>query len=74
MDIDCLGDICANSFRNFHTKGFDYLCVKRSAELTRKVYFFEGNLTHIMTEAEAFGYIGDPRFELIYYKETANAA
>lgn len=29
-----------NSFSNFHTKGIDYLCLKRSPELTIKAYFF----------------------------------
>lgn len=42
-----LDTICANSFRNFHTKGFDYLCLTRTPELTRKVYFFEGNLADL---------------------------
>lgn len=41
FDIDT---VCANSFRNFHVKDFDYLCLSRTPELTRKVYFFEGNL------------------------------
>lgn len=39
--------ICANSYRDFHTKGFDYLCLSRGPELTRKVYFFEGNLADL---------------------------
>lgn len=39
--------ICANSFRDFHTKGFDYLCLSRTPELTRKVYFFEGDLHNL---------------------------
>lgn len=42
-----LDTICANSFRNFHTKGFDYLCLTRTPELTRKVYFFDGNLSDL---------------------------
>lgn len=32
----------ANSYKNFHAKGFDYLCLKRTPELTEKVYFFRG--------------------------------
>lgn len=35
------------SFRDFHTKGFDYLCIKRSEELTLKIYFFDGNLADL---------------------------
>ncbi|WPE19861.1 hypothetical protein [Shinella zoogloeoides] len=36
-----------NSYRNFHVKGFDYLCLFRTPEWTRKVYFFEGDLTRL---------------------------
>jgi len=36
-----------HSFKNFHTKGFDYLCVKRTPEHTRKVYFFDGNVSKL---------------------------
>lgn len=42
--MDDIETICANSYRNFHTKDFDYLCLTRTPELTRKVYFFEGDL------------------------------
>lgn len=42
-----LEEIRRNSFRDFHAKGLDYLCLKRSPHLTRKVYFFEGNLDKI---------------------------
>lgn len=42
-----LETICTNSFRNFHTKGFDYLCLTRTPELTRKVYFFDGRLADL---------------------------
>lgn len=42
--MDDIETICANSYRNFHTRGFDYLCLSRTPELTRKVYFFEGDL------------------------------
>jgi len=45
--MDDIDTICANSFRNFHTKGFDYLCLSRTPELTRKVYFFEGDLANL---------------------------
>jgi hypothetical protein len=39
-----LDEVRRHSFRDFHAKGLDYLCLKRSPHLTRKVYFFEGNL------------------------------
>lgn len=45
--MDDIETICANSFRNFHTKGFDYLCISRTPELTRKVYFFDGELAQL---------------------------
>jgi len=41
MIIDPLDTIAANSFRNFHAKGLDYLCLHRSPELTIKAYFYE---------------------------------
>lgn len=36
-----------NSYRNFHAKGFDYLCLKRTPELTLKAYFFEGDVERL---------------------------
>ncbi|WP_157082607.1 hypothetical protein [Sphingomonas asaccharolytica] len=45
--MDDIETICANSFRNFHTKGFDYLCLSRTPELTRKIYFFDGELSQL---------------------------
>lgn len=36
-----------HSFRNFHVRGFDYLCLKRTPEHTRKVYFFEGDVAQL---------------------------
>lgn len=41
MIYDDLDTIAANSFRNFHAKGLDYLCLHRSPELTIKAYFYE---------------------------------
>lgn len=38
---DDIETIAANSFRNFHAKGLDYLCLQRSAMLTVKAYFYE---------------------------------
>lgn len=41
LDLD---HILANSFRDFHVKGFDYLCLQRSPVETVKVYFFDGDV------------------------------
>jgi len=45
--MDDIETICVNSFRNFHTRDFDYLCLSRTPELTRKVYFFDGDLASL---------------------------
>lgn len=37
---DDIETIVANSFQNFHAKGLDYLCLKRSDALTIKAYFY----------------------------------
>lgn len=42
-----MDEMIEHSFRNFHVKGFDYLCVKRTPEHTRKVYFFDGNVSQL---------------------------
>lgn len=42
-----LDEIIEHSFRNFHVRGFDYLCIKRTPEHTRKVYFFDGNVSQL---------------------------
>lgn len=39
-----LPEIVANSYRDFHAKGLDYLCLHRSPERTLKVYFFDGEV------------------------------
>lgn len=44
---DPLEMICANSFRNFHAKGLDYICLHRSPSLTVKAYFFDGDLKDV---------------------------
>ncbi len=33
-----------HSFQHFHVKGFDYVCLSRTPSLTRKVYFFDGDV------------------------------
>lgn len=40
-------EMIEHSFKNFHVKGFDYLCIKRTPEHTRKVYFFDGNVSQL---------------------------
>ncbi|MEE9481878.1 hypothetical protein [Methylobacterium ajmalii] len=44
VDIDA---VVANSFKDFHTKGFDYLCVRRSPRETLKLYFFDGDVSKL---------------------------
>lgn len=39
--IDPIEKMVENSYRNFHAKGFDYLCLHRTPELTIKAYFFD---------------------------------
>ncbi len=41
MDIS---EIIEHSYKNFHAKGLDYICLHRSPELTVKVYFFDGDM------------------------------
>lgn len=36
-----------HSFANFHAKGLDYLCLKRTPNLTEKIYFFEGDVSRL---------------------------
>lgn len=40
-----LEEIAANSYKNFHSKGLHYICLKRSEKETIKAYFFEGDVT-----------------------------
>lgn len=42
-----MASILSNSFKNFHVRGFDYLCIKRTAHHTRKVYFFDGDVSQL---------------------------
>lgn len=37
----------ADSFQNFHAKGFDYLCLTRSDDLTIKAYILDGDCTKL---------------------------
>ena len=38
-------DVIKNSFRDYHVRGFDYLCLKRSETETLKLYFFDGDVS-----------------------------
>ncbi|BCP41383.1 hypothetical protein MINTMi27_14760 [Mycobacterium intracellulare] len=38
LDMDA---VLENSYRDYHAKGLDYLCLHRTDDLTIKVYFFE---------------------------------
>jgi hypothetical protein len=42
VDIDA---IVENSFKDFHQKGFDYLCLQRSPVETVKLYFFDADVS-----------------------------
>lgn len=47
MTDEQIQHIIDNSFKNFHTRGLDYLCLSRKAALTRKVYFFDGDASKL---------------------------
>lgn len=36
-----------HSYKNFHAKGLDYICLRRSPELTTKLYLFQGDVSHL---------------------------
>ena len=36
-----------NSYRNFHAKGMEYICLKRSPKLTVKLYVFDGDVSKL---------------------------
>lgn len=37
--------VIANSFKDYHVKGFDYICLQRSPRETVKLYFFDGDVS-----------------------------
>lgn len=39
--------IIANSYRNFHAKGLDYICLERTENVTLKIYFLDGDVSKI---------------------------
>lgn len=38
-------DVVQNSFKDYHVRGFDYLCLKRHPSETLKIYFFDGDVS-----------------------------
>lgn len=42
-----IDDVIANSFRDYHVKGFDYICLRRSLTETIKLYFFDGDVSKL---------------------------
>lgn len=48
LTLECeLQDALRYSFRDYHVKGFDYLCLKRTDRETVKVYFFDGEVSQL---------------------------
>lgn len=43
LNLDPVEEIVKNSYKNFHTKGLDYVCLLRSEEYTLKAYFLDGD-------------------------------
>ena len=44
LDMD---ELIANSYMDFHQKGFHYLCLRRAPTLTEKFYFFDGDVSRM---------------------------
>ncbi|MBO6901410.1 MAG: hypothetical protein JJ864_08690 [Rhizobiaceae bacterium] len=42
-----LADCLANSFRNFHARGLDYICLKRTPGHTQKLYMLDGDVAKL---------------------------
>lgn len=42
-----LDEVLENSYKNFHSKGLDYICLKRSETHTQKLYFFDGDVSKL---------------------------
>lgn len=36
-----------NSYRNFHAKGLEYICLRRHPALTEKIYIFDGDVSKL---------------------------
>lgn len=44
-DAISMEEVLANSYKNFHSKGLDYICLFRSEGFTQKLYFFDGDVS-----------------------------
>lgn len=42
-----LSSLMEASFKDFHAKGLDYICLKRTPQATLKVYFFDGDVSKL---------------------------
>lgn len=42
-----IDEVVEHSFKDFHVKGFDYICLRRSPEETLKLYFFDGDISKL---------------------------
>ncbi|WP_156927856.1 hypothetical protein [Bradyrhizobium sp. Tv2a-2] len=42
-----MDEVIATSYRDFHVKGFDYICLRRSPSETVKLYFFDGDVSKL---------------------------
>ncbi len=42
-----MASVIANSYHNFHTRGFDYICLHRSENYTAKLYYLEGDASKL---------------------------
>lgn len=51
MKIDApdiaMEEVLANSYRDYHAKGLDYICLRRSPSETVKLYFFDGDVSKL---------------------------
>lgn len=47
IDTVTVDEIIANSFKDYHVKGFDYICLRRSPVETVKLYFFDGDVSKL---------------------------
>lgn len=45
--VSTMEEVIENSFKDYHVKGFDYICLKRTPELTIKLYFFDGDVSKL---------------------------
>lgn len=46
-DDEYVQEVLANSYKNFHAKGLDYVCLARTPLVTVKVYLLDGDATKV---------------------------